>query len=476
MRSQHQTKVNPYATVIAAGAARYIVLGDRGTVSRIDTEAHPWAEDWTTNTVPNLSGMSSQILTWLRSIGFLIDEHSSPEHSVSAILETLERQRGMSSPPPSVHVFVSHNCNFRCVYCIQGHEIKQSGLPTMTTSQVASMFVALEEMYRTNVISALPERITIFGGEPLLPSHIAVVRDLLREAARRCIEVTVVTNGYFYDLFSEVFLCECSDPVKPTFLVSLDGPRDIHDKRRPLVSGGGTFDKIVENIDKMLGDGYEVVLQPIVDRGNGGSLEELVDFCGKRGWLSNDRFSISMGITMFPYAPAVQNVELSYEQEAVTHLIRINRHSESASITNGFDASLKPSAFLDSVLVKRRQFSPNVGCSATTAKSISFSPDGYIYPCREYAGRGVKYSIGQYGDEYRLDQENANKWFGTKLSKHPKCASCKFVLLCGGGCRVATESRGRSVENPLCPSFVETWQTFIENYEKELASDMLEPG
>lgn len=70
--------------------------------------------------------------------------------------------------------------------------------------------------------------------------------ELINELARRKIFLTVITNGTI-DRLEEI-----KDPANCQLLVSLDGPKEIHDQNR----GTGNFDKSVAFIKKALNLGF----------------------------------------------------------------------------------------------------------------------------------------------------------------------------------------------------------------------------
>src|SRR6202023_1479896 len=90
-------------------------------------------------------------------------------------------------------------------------------------------------------------------GEPLLnlPVVYGMAERMWRATQKRDmgIRINVITNGL---LLTE----EVVDRLLPCGLngikVTLDGDRDTHDRMRPLRGGQGTFDRIVENIRRVV--------------------------------------------------------------------------------------------------------------------------------------------------------------------------------------------------------------------------------
>lgn len=133
------------------------------------------------------------------------------------------------------------DCNFGCPYC---YENRRKG---KMSAEVQDAIVQFIEMNIKNGVRKLD--VTWYGGEPLL------YPDIIRNLAARIRHVTdtsgceltmfMVTNGYL--LTPE--LVEFIDQIGVVKVqITLDGLKEHHDARRHLRNGGGTFDKIIENL------------------------------------------------------------------------------------------------------------------------------------------------------------------------------------------------------------------------------------
>ena len=91
--------------------------------------------------------------------------------------------------------------------------------------------------------------VTWFGGEPLI--GMPVIEELSRQLIELCEEkeitysAGIVTNGYLLTKENAERLKECQ---VGRVQITIDGPKEIHDVRRPLVNGNGTYDIIMKNI------------------------------------------------------------------------------------------------------------------------------------------------------------------------------------------------------------------------------------
>lgn len=86
-----------------------------------------------------------------------------------------------------------------------------------------------------------------YGGEPLVNfQSISYISNILKNNYKgKQISYSIVTNGYLIDdKVIEVFR-----RYKLTSMqITIDGPKEIHDKTRILANGDGTFDTIIENL------------------------------------------------------------------------------------------------------------------------------------------------------------------------------------------------------------------------------------
>lgn len=157
---------------------------------------------------------------------------------------------------------VTENCNMRCRYCIYSDNYKLfrdysfKRMPFETAKKAIDYYFSLfEEALELN-----PNRdasIGFYGGEPLLEF------DLIK----KCIEYTkqnyscfepqfnMTTNGTLLTKERADYLMENNVSIA----VSLDGPKEEHDRKRVYVSGGGTFDDVMKNVSYLISKGYDKI-------------------------------------------------------------------------------------------------------------------------------------------------------------------------------------------------------------------------
>lgn len=134
-------------------------------------------------------------------------------------------------------------CNYRCRYCYE--DFKLGRMP-------AEIQDGIIKHVRKNIYYYSGLNISWFGGEPLLAADIIdnISKKLMAicNAARRTYCAAITTNGYLLD---DIMLERLLKNKIYKIQISLDGLKETNDYNKPLANGGGTFDKIIDNIKKI---------------------------------------------------------------------------------------------------------------------------------------------------------------------------------------------------------------------------------
>jgi len=144
---------------------------------------------------------------------------------------------------------VTTACNFRCSYCIYNGDHRRyraldSKHMSLDTAKAALKF------FETHSSKASEIFVCFYGGEPLM--NLPVVRWIIESvpsvAVDRPYSFHMTTNGSLLNDERTIRLLAKADVF---LLVSLDGPQAYHDARRRTIGGGGTFDRIIDNLTLM---------------------------------------------------------------------------------------------------------------------------------------------------------------------------------------------------------------------------------
>ncbi|MBY6914834.1 Cys-rich peptide radical SAM maturase CcpM [Clostridium botulinum] len=143
---------------------------------------------------------------------------------------------------------VTQQCNFRCEYCIySGDQLNRSH-----SSKKMSISTALKsiDFLINNSRNSNTIFISFYGGEPLLEfEFIKTCIDYAKEKSEgKKVVFSMTTNASL--LSDEVIQCLYDNDVN--LMISIDGPKEIHDKHRKFViDNESTFDKVFSNIKKI---------------------------------------------------------------------------------------------------------------------------------------------------------------------------------------------------------------------------------
>ena len=139
-----------------------------------------------------------------------------------------------------ISVMTTLGCNFCCPYCFETHR-------NVTLTQ--NVEDAIYEFVKSNMIGKLKLHVDWYGGEPLL--NLSSILNLskrfksLSETENFEYGASITTNGYLLDEETIQKLVELN---LKSAQITLDGPKEIHDKMRPLCGNVGTYDRIIANI------------------------------------------------------------------------------------------------------------------------------------------------------------------------------------------------------------------------------------
>jgi len=141
---------------------------------------------------------------------------------------------------------VTQGCNLRCSYCAYGGNYEHQRSHSDKTMSLETMKKCVDFAMRHS--GGVEEFVLAFyGGEPLLEiENIKSCVEYVGEAYRgRPVRYAITTNGTIFNDNMIQFL----DDNNFSILISLDGPKIIHDKHRVFENGQGSFDKIMENLE-----------------------------------------------------------------------------------------------------------------------------------------------------------------------------------------------------------------------------------
>jgi uncharacterized protein len=348
----------------------------------------------------------------------------------------------------------TYTCNLRCTYCFE-KDLPDKPHKDMDHAMLEQALTSIEAVSRE--LNKKIDAVELFGGEPILPRNKDIVNKILKFAAGNRSKITIVTNGVFAGDFVDIL-----NPVKENIemlQITLDGPSEIHDRRRKTPSGKGSFDKISESISRLLEAGINTNARVNIDSDNIQYLPELYEFMKDRDWIGHPNFRSKPSLVT-DHATLEYVDPIIPEDKFLDKLIDIYDENPGLEKTFGF-YSFKPIRHIIDVLSGAPNVSPRYfNCESNLLELYIFCPDGLIYTCPESIGNEA-FSIGKFSPDLKLSEKKMDLWRKRDIMNMEKCRSCSFAPICGGGCPFSSHliSEGRE---PVCERFREVLDTFLK--------------
>ncbi len=202
-------------------------------------------------------------------------------------------------------LFASYNvtgrCNMKCTFC----EWWKHQIPELSTKQALKAIDA--------VCSLGVPFFDLSGGEPLLRKDLIVLAK--RVASHGCL-VSMNTNG---TLLTENIIEEVAK-VFDTVVVSLDGPKQMHDKIRGIK---GTYDKAIKAIELLKANGVKTGVNSVATPWNIDILPQFIEEL-------RSKVDMVQVQPMHPYPPTAENTPTKQQvSRLVKFLLELKRSDPS---------------------------------------------------------------------------------------------------------------------------------------------------
>ena len=150
---------------------------------------------------------------------------------------------------------ITEQCNLRCKYCIYSdkYPYHRNYSKKIMTFEIAKKAIDLYMYYFIKMFQYNPKKrptFTFYGGEPLLEFKLItkIVEYVIKKYSFYDPMFNITTNGTL--LSSEVI--QYIAKVKDFYIsISLDGPKEEHDRNRVFSKNKGSFDQIFNNLMKI---------------------------------------------------------------------------------------------------------------------------------------------------------------------------------------------------------------------------------
>ncbi|MFC1734598.1 radical SAM protein [Candidatus Hydrogenedentota bacterium] len=308
-------------------------------------------------------------------------------------------------------------CNLECVYCYEERR------PGVMTKEIERAVCAFAEEKVTN---DRPARFSVswYGGEPLLASS------TIRRLSEKFIEIaelngipykaTMTTNG---TLLTNLMADELVKHNVVAMQITLDGPKEIHDARRPMANGkGSSFDTIVENLENVAGR-MTVSIRINTDKQNAARATELLELFDKKGWIGK-----SPGF--YPYMTPVSELTEVCSPAAgncctIGSLFEVSQDFCMECAERG--VPVKTHSLYHFPICRK------FNCGAVGVNSIGVVPSGALHKCSLTVSDDTQ-AVGHITRPLDLANPKLLKWLSFDPFSYKECRECNLLPNCLASC------------------------------------------
>ena len=330
-----------------------------------------------------------------------------------AVLDQQYRKHRFDRSTMILTIAPTVGCNFGCDYCFQGEKKNDESM----SRDIQDRIVGLVKR-----VSPGLKRLHVawYGGEPLL--RLKIIENLSDHFISFCdshaiqYDSMIVTNGYL--LRPSVARSLHVHRVK-TVQITLDGQQIYHDSRRPLLSGGPTFDHIVKNIKSVVDEvPINFSIRVNIDSRNVAGIHGLIENLAEMGLGNKRNFKLY-------FAPIEATTEACHSIAGACMPKGEYGTLEADLYRLGFESGL-------TVLPYPPRFRGS--CGAVRPTGLVLLPNGDIHKCW-HAATIRERRVGTLFDLDALNQDQLlREWLLWNPFEISDCRKCKILPNCAGGC------------------------------------------
>ncbi len=383
---------------------------------------------------------SPQLYLTLRTGGHLVTD--TQDDDFYNILKMRRLTANYASHTMLLTIAVTRACNFACSYCYESNRTGQPMSPEVCEN-------LLKFIDRHQSLSKLA--IIWYGGEPLL--GLKPIRELSAalDERGRSFEAMIVTNGYLLD---DRIIPELNRLHIQRIQITLDGSRETHDQRRYQVSGQGSFDVILGNLDQLMASDYQgsVQIRVNIDMRNRHEFSQVWHMIRERYPDAGNRLIVYPGY------------------------VKGEGHPDSSCF---FDSSLTGQFVADLARdegIQAMALYPSIasaGCTLTKRNAYVVGPEGELYKCWDDIGIPDRIIGTIDGKEPWNAALLARGMVGCNYLDAPECRECFYFPVCDGGChRVRLRNLEDGGHRECCSYFRDHLEDLLEiHYEMKMQKD-----
>lgn len=377
-------------------------------------------------------------LSFFRERGYVTDLPPEAERAAFKKLILARHAVNVANAKKSavLTLLLGYDCNLYCEYCYQkdlrprklGARFSKELLDLVLRRRFSDLFPGVKPGDLT---------LTLYGGEPLLPANLPIIREVLSYSAENGIKTSAISNGVSLEPFSGLL-----GPL-PGQINNVQVTLDAGDYKGVSLqrAGGSKFDKIVSNIHLMLDRKAAVSIRMHVNGSNYAGLLDMVNYLASQDIVGHPK--------CHPYLFPVMDYTTSDPEKFYRPVDTANPLVREMSRKLGYPLNTKVSSMEALFSLLDHQFDHTIYCMHSRPNAFVVDPYGDLYGCLVEAGR----------EEFRLGTVSRDGVSFTRLldlnrsrnvGNIKECLDCPYALLCAGACAYAARALHGKVLAPNC--------------------------
>lgn len=366
---------------------------------------------------------------------------------------------------------VTQNCNLRCNYCLYSGSYKNrthsySTMSVETAERAIDFFMKRTKDSRNITLS-------FYGGEPLL--NLDLIKHCVSYTETRYygknIDYGMTTNGTLLDDDSIAFLVDKNFNL----LISLDGPKEVHDAQRRFASNNaGSFNIIMDNvkrIKKLYPDYYRASVRFNAVSDATQMFSCINEFVSGEEVFGDDKFILNYVTDKYTDKKMAASDDFLADREyeffkfLLSKLGEFPRDKTSHLFTNRFD-SIYMYCF-QSVEMNQERIPPKFHHSGPCIPGTSrlfVDTNGRLFPCERVSELSETVMLGDI--EKGISLEKATQILNLETTTHSRCRNCWAYRQCTICVARADDMQGVSdaETEKMCPSVCKAIDDIFKDY------------
>ena len=330
----------------------------------------------------------------LIDMGFVTENAYEVEEEKSRFLQVRFNKEQLN-----IMLIMTYECNCKCEYCFEN--LNSSFLNNEKTDLKGTVEYIINT-YQQGGYKVL--ELHFFGGEPTMDiDGMVYVIDELKKAKIN-VKPDVITNGV---LLNEEKIRKLEKAGILSCQITLDGPKHIHDKRRPARNETSAWDSIIKNLEILCETPISTTIRINVDKENVSYLKEICDGMPRK-FIENKNSVVYI-------APIVGCMTKNTAVETLQERAQTLKTAWNIIEKQKLPIQIQPPVYY-----------PCPNDSFESAFYLDLY--GNIYNCGGFVGKCEKIE--------RTTETKTEAFYRRNLSMpHGKCFECEFGPICFGGCK-----------------------------------------